>query len=166
MTCSWRHSWCNGCLSWTRTRLGGMCCQAVRCKMPLPPYNSSHPWWPRWSVRSETSSLHLVLSRCIIYCPLGILHGMLMKCLLSKFTYVFIQLFVFAILFDYFDIIALIEFERVSWANEIENDLWWKNTIDASKALVLQICWSSERDFETDVESGRQDGVLRETDGR
>lgn len=91
---------------------------------------------------------------------------MLMKCLLSKFTYVFIQLFVFAILFDYFDIIALIEFERVSWANEIENDLWWKNTIDASKALVLQICWSSERDFETDVESGRQDGVLRETDGR
>lgn len=45
------------------------------------------------------------------------------ECLLSKFTYVFIQLFVFAILFDYFDIIALIEFERVSWANEIENDL-------------------------------------------
>lgn len=37
-------------------------------------------------------------------------------------TYVFIQLFVFAILFDYFDIIALIEFERVSWASEIEND--------------------------------------------
>lgn len=48
---------------------------------------------------------------------------MLMKCLLSKFTYVFIQLFVFAILFDYFDRIALTEFERVSWANEIENDL-------------------------------------------
>lgn len=63
---------------------------------------------------------------------------MLMKCLLSKFTYVFIQLFVFAILFDYFDIIALIEFERVSWANEIENDLWWKNTIDAWKHLYYR----------------------------
>lgn len=53
---------------------------------------------------------------------------MLMKCLLSKFTYVFIQLFVFAILFDYFDIIALIEFERVSWASEIENDLYDEKT--------------------------------------
>lgn len=36
----------------------------------------------------------------------------------------FIQFFVIDILFDYFDIpvIALIDFERVSWASEIKND--------------------------------------------